>query len=139
MRISDWSSDVCSSDLHQIDVEALGFAGPDVDAELIVMLARLWKRLGLADVRLELNSLGQPAERAAHRAALLEHLERHRDILDAHGQRRLYTNPPRVLDTKNPAMHAMADRAPRPVDFLGGESRTPFPRLVHPPAHARTQ
>ena len=60
---------------HQIDVEALGFAGPDVDAELIVMLARLWKLLGLTDVRLELNSLGQPAERAAHRAALIEHLE----------------------------------------------------------------
>ena len=77
---------------HQIDVEALGFAGPDVDAELIVMLARLWKLLGLTDVRLELNSLGQPAERAAHRAALIEHLEKHRDILDEDGQRRMYTN-----------------------------------------------
>src|SRR3546814_2411112 len=129
MRISDWSSDVCSSDLHQIDVEALGFAGPDVDAELIVMLARLWKRLGLADVRLELNSLGQPAERAAHRAALIEHLERHRDILDEDGQRRLYTNPLRVLDTKNPAMQAMADSAPRLFDFLGGESRAHFDGL----------
>ena len=75
---------------HQIDVEALGFAGPDVDAELIVMLARLWKLLGLTDVRLELNSLGQPAERAAHRAALIEHLEKHRDILDEDGQRRMY-------------------------------------------------
>ncbi|MBV7482395.1 histidine--tRNA ligase [Bordetella sp. BOR01] len=114
---------------HQIDVEALGFAGPDVDAELIVMLARLWKLLGLADVRLELNSLGQPAERAAHRAALIEHLERHRDILDEDGQRRMYSNPLRVLDTKNPAMQAMADSAPRLFDFLGDESRAHFDGL----------
>ncbi|MGS1106598.1 histidine--tRNA ligase [Achromobacter anxifer] len=111
---------------HQIDVEALGFAGPDVDAELIVMLARLWKLLGLTDVRLELNSLGQPAERAAHRAALIEHLEKHRDILDEDGQRRLYSNPLRVLDTKNPAMQEMADSAPRLFDFLGEESRAHF-------------
>jgi histidyl-tRNA synthetase len=111
---------------HQIDVEALGFAGPDVDAELIVMLARLWKQLGLTDVRLELNSLGQPAERAAHRAALIEHLERHRDILDEDGQRRMYSNPLRVLDTKNPAMQAMADSAPKLFDFLGDESRAHF-------------
>ncbi|RAP59990.1 histidine--tRNA ligase [Achromobacter sp. HZ01] len=111
---------------HQIDVEALGYAGPDVDAELIVMLARLWKLLGLTDVRLELNSLGQPAERAAHRAALIEHLEKHRDILDEDGQRRMYSNPLRVLDTKNPAMQAMADSAPRLFDFLGEESRAHF-------------
>jgi histidyl-tRNA synthetase len=111
---------------HQIDVEALGFAGPDVDAELIVMLARLWKTLGLADVRLELNSLGQPAERAAHRAALVAHLEKHQDILDEDGKRRLYTNPLRVLDTKNPAMQEMADGAPRLFDFLGDESRAHF-------------
>lgn len=111
---------------HQIDVEALGFAGPDVDAELIVMLARLWKLLGLTDVRLELNSLGQPAERAAHRAALIAHLEKHVDILDEDGKRRLYTNPLRVLDTKNPAMQEMADSAPRLFDFLGEESRAHF-------------
>ena len=111
---------------HQIDVEALGLAGPDVDAELIVMLARLWKRLGLADVRLELNSLGQPAERAAHRAALIAHLEKHQDVLDEDGKRRLYTNPLRVLDTKNPAMQEMADSAPRLFDFLGDESRAHF-------------
>lgn len=111
---------------HQIDVEALGFAGPDVDAELIVMLARLWRRLGLTDVRLELNSLGQPTERAAHRAALIAHLEKHSDILDEDGKRRLHTNPLRVLDTKNPTMQAMADAAPRLFDFLGGESRAHF-------------
>ncbi|WP_459614596.1 histidine--tRNA ligase [Bordetella sp. 2513F-2] len=114
---------------HQIDVEALGFAGPDVDAEMILMLARLWKLLGLQDVRLELNSLGQPAERAAHRAALIEHLERHQDILDEDGKRRLYTNPLRVLDTKNPAMQEMADSAPRLFDFLGAESRAHFDGL----------
>lgn len=111
---------------HQIDVEALGFTGPDVDAELIVMLARLWKLLGLTDVRLELNSLGQPAERAAHRAALITHLEKHSDILDEDGKRRLYTNPLRVLDTKNPAMQEMADSAPRLFDFLGEASRAHF-------------
>ncbi|MFC4274736.1 histidine--tRNA ligase [Achromobacter aloeverae] len=111
---------------HQIDVEALGFAGPDVDAELIIMLARLWKRLGLTDVRLELNSLGQAEERAAHRAALIEHLEKHRDVLDEDGQRRMYSNPLRVLDTKNPAMQAMADSAPKLFDFLGAESRAHF-------------
>jgi histidyl-tRNA synthetase len=114
---------------HQIDVEALGFAGPDIDAELIIMLSRLWKRLGLTDVRLELNSLGQPAERAAHRAALIAHLEQHRDVLDEDGQRRLYSNPLRVLDTKNPAMQAMADSAPRLFDFLGEESRAHFDGL----------
>jgi histidyl-tRNA synthetase len=111
---------------HQIDVEALGYAGPDVDAELIIMLARLWKQLGLTDVRLELNSLGQPAERAAHRAALIEHLERHRDVLDEDGLRRMYSNPLRVLDTKNPAMQVMADSAPRLFDFLGDASRAHF-------------
>ncbi|WP_094820757.1 histidine--tRNA ligase [Bordetella genomosp. 4] len=114
---------------HQIDVEALGFAGPDVDAELIIMLARLWKQLGLTDVRLELNSLGQPAERAAHRAALIAHLEQHRDVLDEDGLRRMYSNPLRVLDTKNPAMQAMADSAPRLFDFLGEESRAHFDGL----------
>jgi len=111
---------------HQIDVEALGFAGPDVDAELIVMQARLWKRLGLQDVRLELNSLGQADERAAHRAALITHLEQHKGILDEDGLRRMYSNPLRVLDTKNPAMQAMADAAPKLFDFLGEASRAHF-------------
>jgi histidyl-tRNA synthetase len=111
---------------HQIDVEALGFAGPDVDAELIVMLGRLWQRMGLTDVRLELNSLGQAEERAAHRAALITYLESHKDVLDEDGLRRMYSNPLRVLDTKNPAMQAMADSAPRLFDFLGDESRAHF-------------
>src|SRR5690625_1317459 len=107
---------------HQVDVEALGFAGPDIDAELIIMLARLWQLLGLDDVRLEINSLGLSHERAAHREALVAYLEKHRDILDEDGKRRLYTNPLRVLDTKNPELQEMADGAPRLFDFLGAES-----------------
>ncbi len=111
---------------HQIDVEALGLSGPDIDAELIVMVARLWKALGITDVHLELNSLGQGEERAAHRAALIAHLEQHKDVLDEDGLRRMYTNPLRVLDTKNPAMQAMADAAPKLFDFLGEASRAHF-------------
>ncbi|WP_345797708.1 histidine--tRNA ligase [Castellaniella sp. MT123] len=107
---------------HQIDVEALGFPGPDVDAELILMLARLWRLLGLSDIRLELNSLGQASERAAHRAALIAYLERHVDVLDEEARRRMHSNPLRVLDTKNPAMQDMANGAPRLFDFLGPES-----------------
>lgn len=111
---------------HQIDVEALGFAGPDIDAELIVMLSRLWKTLGLSGVRLELNSLGQAGERAAHREALVAYLEQHKAVLDEEALRRMYTNPLRVLDTKNPAMQEMADNAPRLFDFLGAESLAHF-------------
>ena len=111
---------------HQIDVEALGFAGPDIDAELIVMLARLWKILGLQNVRLELNSLGQAAERAAHREALIQHLEANLDVLDEEARRRMHTNPLRVLDTKNPVMQDMANAAPSLFDFLGPESRAHF-------------
>lgn len=111
---------------HQIDVEALGFSGPDVDAEQIIMLARLWKLLGLTDIRLELNSLGQASERAQHRAALIAYLEQHKEVLDAEAQRRMYTNPLRVLDTKNPAMQDMANQAPRLFDFLGQESLAHF-------------
>lgn len=111
---------------HQIDVEALGFAGPDVDAELILMLARLWKVLGLKGIRLELNSLGQATERAAHRDALIAYLEQHKGVLDDEALRRMYTNPLRVLDTKNPAMQEMANNAPRLFDFLGEESLAHF-------------
>jgi len=111
---------------HQIDVEALGMAGPDIDAEMIVMAARLWKLLGITDVRLEINSLGQAEERAAHRAALITHLEQHKEVLDEDGLRRMYTNPLRVLDTKNPAMQDMANGAPRLFDFLGEASRAHF-------------
>ncbi len=111
---------------HQLDVEALGLPGPDVDAELILMTARLWRVLGIDGMALELNSLGQLAERQAHRTALIAYLEKHRDILDEDGLRRLYTNPLRVLDTKNPALQSMADGAPRLFDFLGYESKDHF-------------
>lgn len=111
---------------HQVSVEALGFTGPDIDAEQIIMLARLWKLLGLKDIHLELNSLGQTAERQAHREALIKHLEAHIDILDEDGKRRMYSNPLRVLDTKNPAMQEMANNAPKLFDFLGEESLAHF-------------
>lgn len=109
---------------HQIGLEALGFNGPDVDAELILMTADLWKRLGLLDsVQLQINTLGNKAERARHREALIRHLEANVDVLDEDGRRRMHTNPLRVLDTKNPAMQAMCEAAPRLIDYLGEESR----------------
>ena len=111
---------------HQLDVEALGLPGPDVDAELILMVRRLWVALGLVvgkHVRLELNSLGQPAERAAHRAALVAYFERHADQLDEDARRRLHTNPLRILDSKNPAMQALVEAAPKLSEHLGAESR----------------
>ena len=107
---------------HQVGVEALGFAGPDVDAEVILMARSLWRDLGLTDVRLELNSLGQADERRAHRAALIAYFEQHLDELDAEAQRRLHSNPLRILDTKNPAMQAIVEAAPQLMDFLGEAS-----------------
>jgi histidyl-tRNA synthetase len=110
---------------HQVGAEALGFAGPDVDAELILLCRALWRELGLVegrDVRLELNSLGQPAERLAHRQALIAHLEAHAHLLDEEAKRRLHSNPLRILDTKNPAMQAVVEAAPKLMDFLGEAS-----------------
>ena len=114
---------------HQIGAEALGFAGPEVDAELIVLAQSLWQELGLRDVRLELNSLGQPPERLAHRQALINYLEQHIDVLDEEAKRRLHTNPLRILDTKNPAMQAVAEGAPKLMDFLGEASLAHFNTL----------
>ncbi|MGN6529891.1 MAG: histidine--tRNA ligase [Burkholderiaceae bacterium] len=114
---------------HQLDVEALGFAGPDVDAEQILLTRTLLRELGMkegADVRLELNSLGQPAERNAHRAALIAYFEANADQLDEDAKRRLHTNPLRILDTKNPAMQALVNAAPKLMDFLGAESLAHF-------------
>ncbi|WP_395137449.1 histidine--tRNA ligase [Schlegelella aquatica] len=111
---------------HQIGAEALGFAGPDVDAELILMCRSLWRDIGLTDVRLELNSLGQPQERRAHREALVAYFEKHRDALDADAQRRLHTNPLRILDTKNPAMQELVEGAPKLLEYLGEESLVHF-------------
>ncbi|HEX4584069.1 MAG TPA: histidine--tRNA ligase [Burkholderiaceae bacterium] len=114
---------------YQAGAEALGLAGPDVDAEQILLLARLWRALGLADIRLELNSLGQPPERARHRADLIRHLERHHERLDEDARRRLHSNPLRILDTKNAAMQDVVQAAPRLIDYLGEDSLAHFERL----------
>lgn len=114
---------------HQVGAEVLGFSGPDVDAELILMTAALWRDLGLTmgqDISLQINSLGQPQERHAHRQALIAHLESHIDLLDDEAKRRLHSNPLRILDTKNPAMQAVVERAPQLIDFLGEASLAHF-------------
>ncbi len=111
---------------HQIGAEAIGFAGPDIDAELIMLCQRLWDDLGLSDIRLEINSIGDAAERQRHRADLVAYFEQHADLLDEDAKRRLYANPLRILDTKNPAMQEMVNAAPKLLDYLGDESRTHF-------------
>jgi histidyl-tRNA synthetase len=114
---------------HQLDVEALGLPGPDVDAEMILMVRTLWRELGLVEgrhVRLELNSLGQPEERRAHREALIRHFESNSALLDEDAKRRLHTNPLRILDTKNPRMQQVVEEAPRLIDFLGETSLAHF-------------
>lgn len=111
---------------HQIGAEALGFPGAEMDAELILLADALWKELGLKDVQLEINSLGQPDERKAHRTALIAYLEEHLDLLDEEARRRLYSNPLRILDTKNPSMQGLVEKAPRLIDFLGAESLAHF-------------
>ena len=116
---------------HQIGAEALGFAGAEVDAELILLAITLFERIGLqpSQWRLEINSLGQPAERQAHRAALIAYLEQHQEQLDEEAKRRMYANPLRVLDTKNPAMQELANAAPKLLDYLGEESLAHFEQL----------
>ena len=111
---------------HQFGIEALGFAGPDIDAEIILMGQRLWDELGLKGVRLEINSLGQAPERAEHRAALVTYFEKNKAQLDEDSQRRLITNPLRILDSKNPEMQALIEGAPKLLDFLGDESLKHF-------------
>jgi histidyl-tRNA synthetase len=114
---------------HQFDVEALGFEGPDVDAEQIVMLVRLWQRLGLDGVELQLNSIGDAAERRVHREQLIRHFAANEDALDADARRRLHTNPLRILDSKNPVMQKLIDNAPQLLDLLGEASRAHFDGL----------
>lgn len=113
----------------QIGAEALGFSGPEIDAELILLAVALWRELGLNDVCLELNSLGQPNERLNHRKALIAHFERHSEFLDEEAKRRLHSNPLRILDTKNPAMQSVVESAPRLLDFLGEASLLHFETL----------
>ena len=111
---------------HQVGVETFGMSGPDIDAELILMGARLWDDLGLEGIELQLNSLGQPAERAEHRAALIAYFEQHQEQLDEDARRRLYTNPLRILDSKNPALQDICAAAPKLIDYLGAESLAHF-------------
>jgi histidyl-tRNA synthetase len=111
---------------HQVGIEALGFSGPDVDVEVILVARAIWRALGLTDAKLELNSLGQPEERRAHRAALVAHFEKHRDALDGETQRRLHSNPLRILDSKNPNLQPVVEAAPKLLDFLGEASLKHF-------------
>jgi histidyl-tRNA synthetase len=114
---------------HQIDVEAFGYPGPDVDAELILVAARLWKRLGIGSVRLEVNSLGTPESRQAYREQLVQYLRKHENALDEDSRRRLGGNPLRILDSKNLAMRPVIDAAPLIMDHLDAESRAHFDAL----------
>ena len=107
---------------HQIGVEALGFAGPDIDAEMILMCARLWQKLGIRDVTLQINTLGDSASRQRHRAKLIAYFEQHQAVLDADATRRLHSNPLRILDSKNPAMQEIIAGAPKLVDELDAEA-----------------
>ncbi|MBR7069644.1 MAG: histidine--tRNA ligase [Oxalobacter sp.] len=114
---------------HQIGCEALGFPGPDIDAEMILLCHRLWQCLGLENVRLEINSIGNADERGRHRVDLIAYFEKHKGLLDDDAQRRLYTNPLRILDTKNPEMQDMVNAAPKLIDYLGEESLRHFEGL----------
>jgi len=114
---------------HQVGCEAFGFDGPDVDAEQIVLLARLWRELGIEDVELQLNSIGDADERVAYRQTLIAYFEQHADLLDEDAKRRLHTNPLRILDTKNPRMQAICEAAPKLMDSLGDASQQHFEKL----------
>jgi len=113
----------------QFGAEAIGFAGPDIDAELIMLCRRLWDDLGLDDIRLELNSIGNADERLRHRADLIAYFEANIDVLDAEAKRRLHANPLRILDTKNPAMQELVNEAPKLLAYLGEESLAHFEGL----------
>ncbi len=114
---------------HQIGAEAFGFDGPDVDAEQIILLARLWRALGIVDVELQLNSIGDAEERAEFRKALIAYFEQHTELLDEDAKRRLHSNPLRILDSKNPRMENMIENAPKLMDCLGDETRAHFAGL----------
>jgi histidyl-tRNA synthetase len=114
---------------HQFDVEALGFDGPDVDAEQIVMLARLWKELGIDGVELHINSIADAADRRVHREKLIAYFAQHAELLDEDAKRRLHANPLRILDSKNPAMQPMIEGAPRLLDHLGEAAAAHFEQV----------
>ena len=111
---------------HQFGVEALGFAGPDIDAEMILMCARLWRKLGIRDVTLQINTLGDVAARQRHREKLIVYFGQHTGDLDADATRRLHSNPLRILDSKNPAMQELIAGAPRLMDELDEEALRHF-------------
>jgi len=114
---------------HQIGVETFGVDTPDIDAELIFISARLWKLLGLKNIRLELNTLGTSDSRNEYRGVLVDYLTKHKDLLDEDSLRRLESNPLRVLDSKNPAMQEMIEAAPKLMDYLDQESKEHFDTL----------
>ena len=114
---------------YQFDVEAVGYDGPDVDAELIIMSARMWQRLGISRIALEINSLGTPESRTSYRKALVEYFSGVKNQLDEDSIRRLEQNPLRILDSKNPDMQAIVDAAPVMLDYLDEESATHFAGL----------
>ncbi len=114
---------------HQVGVEAYGFAGPDIDAEMIMMTARLWQRLNVTGLTLQLNSLGTIEARQAYRVVLIAYFEAHRDELDEDSLRRLESNPLRILDSKNPAMQALNEGAPKLLDHLDAPSKQEFEQL----------
>jgi len=116
---------------HQIGVEAFGFAGPDIDAELIMLSARLWRELGLKDICLQLNSLGTAQARTGYREILIDYFLQHEKQLDEDSQRRLHTNPLRILDSKNPDMQELINAAPVMKDHLDEQSRLHFEQLLH--------
>jgi len=115
---------------HQVGVECFGLPDPEVDAELILMGARLWEDLGLTDLRLEINSLGDPHERAKHRALLIDYFTRYEADLDEESRRRLSRNPLRILDSKNPALQPLIEEAPRLLDHLGEATRAHFDAVL---------
>lgn len=115
---------------HQIGAEALGWSGPDIDAEIISMCQRLWDDLGIPQVQLEINSIGDLPERQLHREALIKHFSANEDLLDEDAKRRLNTNPLRILDTKNPKMQQLVEEAPKLIEFLGDETRLHFESVL---------
>ena len=111
---------------HTFGAEALGFAGPDIDIELLVMASRLWQKLGIEDVQLQINTIGSAAERRAFRTDLIAYFERNHERLDDDAKRRLHSNPLRILDSKNPALQDTIEAAPKLIDVVGAETRANF-------------
>ena len=117
-------------DLVVMQLGALGYAGPDIDIEMLVLARRLWQRLDIDNVELQINTIGSNEERRAFRGKLIEYFNQHLDVLDEDAKRRLHTNPLRILDSKNPAMQAVIEAAPKLMDHLGTDSRANFDAVL---------